>query len=407
MGLEFSITIDSAAFKAYTGIKINYSKTDIENSKFNIQNHGLLFENQITAQDIDCFETIGYKAFFKTAHSDFAFDIFAASFYLLSRYEEYLPHQKDFYGRYAHENSLAFKERFIRLPLINIWVRDFGKALSNKYSMCKVQGAMFKFVPTYDIDMAYSYKFKGLWRNIAGFIRSPSFERIKVLAGFKKDPYDAYLYLDILHKKYHLNPVYFFLVADKHGRYDKNISPHKSAMWKLVKQNTLKYQAGLHPSWLSGENTALLKKEKEQLEAMSDIGQAKITSTRQHYIRFNLPVTYRRLSEAGITDEFSMGYGSVNGFRASVASSFYWYDLERNIPSTLRIHPFCFMDANSFYEQRFSAKEAYDELMHYFRICKEVNGTLITIWHNNFLGTDKAYAGWKDIYELFISQLDS
>jgi hypothetical protein len=63
------------------------------------------------------------------------------------------------------------------------------------------------------------------------------------------------------------------------------------------------------------------------------------------------------------------------------------------------------MEANSFYEQHFTPQQAYDELMHYYKYCKEVNGTLITIWHNNFFGTDKQFAGWKEVYEQFIAQV--
>ena len=100
-----------------------------------------------------------------------------------------------------------------------------------------------------------------------------------------------------------------------------------------------------------------------------------------------------------------MGYGSINGFRASVASSFFWYNLQTETPTTLRMHPFCFMDANSFYEQKQNAEESYSELLHYYHACKKINGQLITIFHNNFLGTNKLYAGWKEMYEKFISQL--
>ena len=72
------------------------------------------------------------QAFFKS-EGDYPFDIFSAVFYLLSRYEEYLPHKKDMYGRYAHENSLAFKEGFLNLPLINIWLEDFKNVLKKKF----------------------------------------------------------------------------------------------------------------------------------------------------------------------------------------------------------------------------------------------------------------------------------
>ena len=78
------------------------------------------------------FEWNGLKAFFKTGW-DIPFDIFAASFYLLTRYEEYLPHEKDKYGRYAHVNSLAFKENFLHLPLINLWIQELIKLIQQKY----------------------------------------------------------------------------------------------------------------------------------------------------------------------------------------------------------------------------------------------------------------------------------
>jgi hypothetical protein len=402
LGNDFSITIDSEEFKNYEGVKINYSNQHFEFSAFTIQPHTLLFETGIKEQAPDCFENNGSKAFFKTIGSNFSFDIFAACFYLLSRYEEYLPHTKDMYGRYAHENSLAFKEGFLLMPLVNIWVKDFAIKLKEKYSTFNIRYLPFVFVPTYDIDIAYSYKYKGLLRNIGGFFKSPSVERLIVLLGLQKDPFDSYEWLNQLHKKNNLQPIYFFLVAEKNALYDKNILPYKNAMWQLVKQHAKKYTIGIHPSWQSGDQPSLLKKEKAYLEAMGEI---KITASRQHYIRFNLPEGYQKLIEAGITDDYSMGYGSINGFRASVASPFFWYDLQNEVQTSLRTYPFCFMDANSFYEQQFTAARAYDELLHYYKICKEVNGTLITIWHNNFLGTAAVLEGWRKMYEKFIAQL--
>jgi hypothetical protein len=403
LGLDYKLTIDSEAFKNYEGAKINYSDSKIMDEEFYIQNHVLLFENNIKPQDVNCFVANGNKAFFKTINSDFPFDIFAASFYLLSRYEEYLPHEKDMYGRFAQENSLACKEDFLNLPLINMWLQDFVAKLKEKYPMLNVQSSIFSFIPTYDIDIAYSYKHKGLLRNIGGFLKSPSAERIKVLTGTQKDPFDCYDWLNNLHKQYNLEPIYFFLLAEKNAEFDKNILPHKNAMWQLVKKHTALYEIGVHPSWQSNTKLFLLKSEMEWLAEMSGI--KNITVSRQHYIKFSLPDTFSVLAEAGIHDEYSMGYGSTNGFRASVASSFFWYNLQKEIQTHLLIHPFCFMDANSFYEQKQNAAEAYEELMHYYNICKNVNGTLITIWHNNFLGTDKKFMGWREIYEKFIAQV--
>jgi hypothetical protein len=406
LGLDCAITIDSEEFKNHEGVGINYSATAIKEKEFWIPNCELLFENSIKEQPITCFETNGYKAFYKTIAGDFAFDIFAATFYLLTRYEEYLPHTKDMYGRYAHENSMAFKEGFLHLPLINIWAKDFIRVIKKKFPapeyQYKAQYAIFRFKPTYDIDIAFSYKHKGFVRNIGGFLKSPSVERIKVLLGLQKDPFDCFSWLNELHQQNNLTATYFFLVAEKNSTYDKNILPSQDVMWRLVKHHAKKYTVGIHPSWQSGDDNTLLKKEIEQLGAMVQVANSAPTLSRQHYIRFNLPEGYQKLIEAGITNDHSMGYGSINGFRASVASSFYWYDLQNEQYTDLRIHPFCFMDANAYYEQHFSAQQAYEELLQYYKVCKEVNGTLITIWHNNFLGTAKEFEGWREMYEQFV-----
>jgi hypothetical protein len=99
-----------------------------------------------------------------------------------------------------------------------------------------------------------------------------------------------------------------------------------------------------------------------------------------------------------------MGYGSINGFRASVASSFPWYDLEREEATPLTIYPFCFMDANSLYEEKHTPQQAYEELMTLYNYVKKVNGMLITIWHNHMLTQDKQLMQWSWMFELFMKE---
>jgi hypothetical protein len=402
LDIRISLTIDSESFKKHDGPKINYSDLEIEGSVFTIRNHPLLFEKTIKEQQIEGFLYKDQKAFFKTGGSDFSFDIFAAVFYLLSRYEEYLPYKEDIYGRYAHENSLAFREGFLQIPLVNYWIKDFAEGLAKKFPTLKMKFPSFKYTATYDIDIAWSYKRKGILRNLGGFLKSPSLERAAVLTGLKEDPFDCYEFLRDLHNQYKLDPVYFFLVAPSRSKYDKNISPYNHSMWQLIKRHAKKYRTGLHPSWKSNENITILKKEKKILETAGDIP---VSISRQHYIKFSLPETFERLIEAGITEDYSMGYGSINGFRASVASSFYWYNLQADAVTNLRLHPFCFMDANSFYEQGQTASRSWEELMHYYQVCKSVNGKFITIFHNNFLGEGKKFKGWRELYVKFISQL--
>jgi hypothetical protein len=99
-----------------------------------------------------------------------------------------------------------------------------------------------------------------------------------------------------------------------------------------------------------------------------------------------------------------MGYGSINGFRASVASPFYWYDLEKEEITQLLVYPFCFMDANSFFEQKLTPAQALEEIKSYYKSIKNINGTMITIWHNPFLGTDDLFTGWREVYKEFVEK---
>jgi hypothetical protein len=401
LGVTYSLTLDDVNFVKHDGFKINYSHKDFENS-FQIKPHGLLFQNGIKQQEIICSKENDTTIFFKTGSEHFSFDIFSAIFYLISRYEEYLPHEKDMYGRYAHTNSLAHKEGFLNLPLVNVWLAQLKAKLKNQFATINFQPSTFNFLPSYDIDIAWSYKEKGFWRNIGGFFKSPSIERLTTLFINKQDPFDCYRFLDDTHTLYNLKPIYFFLVAKENGQYDKNILPTNEAMQFLIREHANKYTIGIHPSWKSNEDTVIMKKE---IETLQNISNKKTSSSRQHYIKFDLPNGYNKLVELGIKDDYSMGYGTINGFRASVASSYWWYDLVNEKITALRVHPFCFMDANSHYEQKQTVEESYEELMNYYLVCKKYNGTLITIFHNNFLGTAKEFEGWAAMYKKFITQL--
>jgi hypothetical protein len=410
-GASFKLTSDEERFmKATDSCKINYGYHRLDPSEIFIHSHALLFESSVRHVKVECFEKNGYKAFFK-AEGDFGFDLFAAIFYLITRYEEYLPHKKDSYGRYAHEDSVAFRESFLHLPLINFWLEDFKMVLKEKDATLELHERQFTFRPTYDIDIAWSFRNKGFKRTAGGTAKlffkgkfRKMVHRIQVIKKKRQDPYDAYDLMDQLHGGFGLQPVYFFLVAKEVGKYDKNIDVNNPEYQQLIQSIAAKYTIGLHPSWASGDIPSLLTREKSMLEHVVSHG---VTNSRQHYIRFELPSTYRKLLALGITDDYSMGYGSINGFRASIASTYFWYDLKNEEKTRLQIHPFCFMDANSFYEQQLSAEAASEELLQYFDAVKSVNGTMITIWHNNFLGTDPIFAGWKEVYQQFVSSVTS
>ncbi len=405
-GLPFTVTHDPVAFRNHEGPAVCYDEEKLSPNAIHVKPHGLLTETGICSQETILANWGEMPCFFST-DGDIPFDILAASFYLITRYEEYLPHEKDLYGRYPHTSSLAAKKNFLHLPLIDMWAAAFRKLVPP--ADAGVLQRSFSFVPTYDIDMAWAYLNKGFFRNLGGLLRSLGSanwqqmeKRVQVLRGMRPDPFDVYEWLDALHLKYALKPFYFFLLAERNSEYDKNILPSNGKMRSLVSYHTSGYRTGIHPSWRSRNSPDLFRKEIETLEHISGLP---VRHSRFHYIAFNLPEGYRKLLDHGISSDYSMGYGTVNGFRASVSIPFPWYDLQRETTTALMVHPYCWMDANSYYEQLYTPAQAFAELKSYHDVLKSVKGQLMIITHNNFLSDEPGFAGWKEVYGIFLDEV--
>lgn len=407
-GSAWQVTDDLETFSYFDGPRINYTDQTLSCNCIHIAPHELLFGEDIRRQDIKCSTSEGFSIFFQT-NCTAGFDLFAAAFYLLTRYEEYLTHDKDKHGRYLPENSLAFRENFLQIPLINVWLEYLKKLILIKFENYQLPEKCFTFLPTYDIDMAWSYLNKGFLLNgvrLAADLVSGKFRdfnaRYQVLSGKEKDPFDTFSWLDCLHEKFRLKPIYFFLVAEHRSVYDKNISPYHLAMKKLIKEHADKYDIALHPSWVSAKADSVLEEEKKILEQVCG---RRINSSRQHYIQLNFPATYRSLLNNGIINDYSMGYPSINGFRASVASPFKWYDLQEEKETQLTVHPFCFMEGNSIFYQKQTINEGMAELTCLYQQVEKVNGFFSMIWHNSSFANTGATKGWKEAYGSFLKDV--
>lgn len=399
------VTLDVHRFTNSSLQKINYSSTKFDADSLWIRPYGLLEQTGITQQNINCFEWQHLPVFFKT-NGDVPFDILSAAFYLLTRYEEYFSDYKtDAYGNYHHDNSVAYKNNFLHLPLINLWLKELGN-----YSKLNIQHTKFSIVPTYDVDIAFAYKHHSLLRNIGGFVkdilqqRGTFFERINVLINRKKDVYDVFDWLHHLHQQYSLNPIYFFLVAQHRSRFDKNAARNSKGMLELVKAIASKQAMGIHPSFISNADESVLQNE---IAFLANTTHKKITKNRQHYLQLKFPETYERLIKSDISEDYTMGYGTHNGFRASYCKSFFWYNLKDEKCTNLLLHPFCYMDSNSIFEQQLTPQKAQAEMHYYHNIVKQVDGNFIFIMHNHFLATQPQWQQWQVCYENFLATIFS
>jgi hypothetical protein len=222
--------------------------------------------------------------------------------------------------------------------------------------------------------------------------------RTKVLLGAAGDPYDTFDYQLELQKKYKFKNIYFILLGE-YGVNDKNVPADSKKLRSLVKSLADYSEVGIHPSYGSNKNKANFKKE---VNILSKILKKEVTKSRQHFLILKLPSTYRQLIDLDITDDYTMGYALQVGFRASICSAFYFYDLDMEQTTLLRIHPFAVMDATLKYYMKVAPAEAMNYIKPLIEEVKAVNGTFISLWHNESLSENKLWAGWKTIYEQMV-----
>jgi hypothetical protein len=402
--IEYTFSSTTEEFMASNLPKFSYGKSSLGNF-LHINSDTLLFEKDVHKQHIEFKQWNNLPIFFHQDNANIPFDIFAASFYLVTRYEEYLPHGRDSHNRFKSEEGSAFKGGFLDRPLVNLWAIELKALLQKKFPQLQFPYPVFSFTPTIDIDNAYAYKYKGWFRITTSLLQrlfklefSKFMNRLRVHMGTKRDPYDSYEKQNQVHKSYNIHPLYFILIGD-YGRFDKNLAYNNKYFIELIKSLGQKASIGLHPSYASNRSDGQLTKEKERLE---HILEKKVERSRQHYIRMHLPYTYRNLVKLGIREDYSMGYPSKVGFRASVCTPFYFFDIEENQQTALKVFPFVAMDSTFKYYLKCRSKEVIPFLKPIVDEIKKVGGDFVFIFHNESIGNERNWKNWGDLYEKVI-----
>ena len=403
VGCDYRVTTSMEEFLGYQGPSLAYAGQPVEGKLF-IREEGLLNETGISYREIQVKKHDGYPVFFgpEDPAALLPFDIFAASFYLVTRYEEYFPFEPDRFGRFRVHDSLAYKAGFLEVPLVNIWAGWLKKRLAEQFPGLAFKQRNFHFLPTIDIDHAYAFRLRKLFRTLGGLGRSvlhgnfrQTALRMRVLTGKAKDPFDTYDQMNQLHATYGLSPIFFILFADYGGK-DNNVSLVSREFQELLLQLDEIGTVGVHPSMASNRDHHLLETE---LFGLSNFLGREITYSRQHFLKLSFPKTYRTLIRMGITDDFSMGYSSAPGFRAGIAIPYRFFDLKKNDETGLTIHPVTLMDVTLRDHNRLSPDDALEKIETLIRTIRSVQGKFIPIWHNESLSETGRWRGWKRVYE--------
>ncbi len=398
LGYEFRITTDPAekADIRYVSKKIDDSLTIIP--------HGLLFESSIQKQEVSVTTWEGVTALFPT-EGDIPFDLFAATFYLLSRYEEYTATKSDQHGRFLVEDSAAYQFHFLEEPVIDQWAHLLREKI--KEIGTPKHSRSYTYIPTIDVDNVFAFRNHGLLQTLYCLLRDQfkgkrelSRLRWNVISREKEDPYFNLQEVADMHQGLPNKPMFFYHCGC-FGKRDKRATLPSRRYKKIRQKLESQVISGLHPSYNS--STQWWRFRLENCALKHCLGKKNTEHCRFHYLRFTLPDSYERLIAEGFQTDWSLCYSNDPGFRASTSFPFHFYNLERNEERPLLLYPTAVMDKSLRNNLKLSLSESEAYILRLSERVKSVNGNFITLFHNEHLTDEMEWKGWKDLYQRVIN----
>ena len=380
---------------------INYSQGKLTGG-FKITPDPIMFENGISRKDLVIGSWKELPVFFQTSDdSDLPFDIFGASFFLVTRYEEYLPSEHDEHGRYKAKESTAYRNGFLDRPVVDMWCREFSRCLLKHFPNLVFRRSEYRSLLTIDTDTPFAFLGKNIIRSFGELIHPAKGhqetvnERYRVITGEQKDPFDVFDYMIDNIEKHNTDSRFFFPVGNR-SKHDENPSWRNEEYRKLIRRIAARYEIGLHPSYTAGSDGSLIG---EEISRLNSITSKNISISRFHYLKLFMPDSYSRISQSGISEDYSMGYHDEPGFRAGIARPFYFYNVTKDVQTKLLIIPFQIMDVMLSDYKKLEPPMAKEIIGNIIAETRKAGGLFVSIWHNTSLVDDQKGRGWREAFE--------
>ncbi len=380
---------------------IVYSETLRVKGAFHIVPNGLLFKKGVRQYDIDIITWEGEKAFFETKGGDIPFDIFSAAFYLLARYEEYLPIEENFddKGCFISEKSLAYKEGFLEKPIIDIWaskLEDKLKIFFSEYTPSAER--RFRFLPIIAVNTPYRYRTYSILGNILRLGKKvlerdwPELKKqLRILLRIDNDPYCNVEKIVDIHNRNSLRPLFALRISNKKW-YKRPIYFAYSTYKKIIYRN---YQVALCASGRAVSSASQLKTEQKLLSRIFKMRVVLSVSCRSEFV---VSKFYKNLSNAKIKEDFSMSYPDRIGFRTSTCTPFRMYNLEKEEYYKMEVHSVPLTDWSA-KRMKLTRNEFIKYTQDMANLVKELNGELVMAYHNDTFVDSSKWKGWASAYE--------
>jgi hypothetical protein len=323
-------------------------------------------------------------------------DILGLIFRRISQYDDYLAPRRDAHGRYLGSGpSLALHGA----------LRHLKAALQRAFPALHFPARDFSWELTLDIDQPWKHRHKPPAIQIGGALKAllggrwrEAGERYRSIV-LGRDPFDT---LEVVQQL--CDPAatsVFFLAGRGHvldSRYDLGMPAYQAY---LRRWQAAGFQIGLHPSYLSSEEPIRFAAEMDMVAQVC----GPVTRSRQHYLRYVLPSTFRALLAAGITHDYTLCGHEDLGSRTGIALPYDWYDLEAETHTRLRLVPAVAMDRTLQQYLALSPAAAFGRVSALIDTLRAEGGHFVLILHNETFSDVGEWAGWLRWIQATLSHL--
>lgn len=331
-------------------------------------------------------------------------DILANGFFMLSRWEEHVNKKRDQHKRFPASAALAVRQRFLNRPIVNEYTEILWGILHEMGIQQSRKERSFEMVPTHDVDMPYYFK------NTAHYLKKTVWQLSKL--NFKQAKADTTIFLtgegpyDYHDKqmddaeKIGTKAHFFFMTGEK-SKFDPGFNiESKKTRELLAKIKGRGHHIGLHPSYDTYKNPELFTEEKHRLEKV--IG-SKVTTGRQHYLRFAIPETWRIWEDNDMEWDSTIAYADRAGFRCGVCYDFPVYDFIERKELKLREKSLIMMEVSLKQYENLSADQAIKRIDSLRSTVEKYNGSFVYLWHNSSYEKE----GWEEYNSVYERTLNS
>lgn len=200
-----------------------------------------------------------------------------------------------------------------------------------------------------------------------------------------------------------MKSVYYFKTACTNPIYDDSYSIDYPYIRQLIRDIHIRgHEIGLHPSYETYQDSEQTKVEFLKLLRVCEEEsiQQDCWGGRQHYLRWQVPTTWRNWANAGLDYDSSLSFADHAGFRCGVCYEYPVFDQEERQILLLLERPLIVMEGSILGEQYMGleGEEAMDYMQKLKQRCQQFNGDFTLLWHNNSFDTPQMW----EMYESFL-----